>query len=88
MPIKRAWHRLAANDGVYIANEQFPRENRGAALAAGEAEAVAWGQRFSANPILPPQFGLGVPYNTPDPAFFYGEGVRGYTDYPALATPA
>jgi len=78
----------AAFGGVYIANEQFTRETAEAALAAGEADAVAWGQLFIANPDLPRRFSLGVPCNTPDPASFYGGGVQGYTDYPALATPA
>lgn len=78
----------AAFAGVYIANEQFTRETAEAALAAGEADAVAWGQLFIANPDLPRRFSLGVTCNTPDPASFYGGGVQGYTDYPALATPA
>lgn len=74
--------------GVYIANEQFTRETAEAALAAGEADAVAWGQLFIANPDLPRRFRLSAPYNTPDPVSFYGGGVQGYTDYPALATLA
>lgn len=78
----------AAFAGVYIANEQFTRETAEAALAAGEADAVAWGQLFIANPDLPRRFSLGAPCNTPDPASFYGGGIQGYTDYPALATPA
>ena len=53
----------AAFAGVYIANEQFTRETAEAALTAGEADAVAWGQMFIANPDLPRRFSLGAPCN-------------------------
>ena len=76
----------AAFGGVYIANEQFNSESAEAVLAAGEADAVAWGKLFIANPDLPKRIKLGAPLNTPDPATFYGGSVQGYTDYPALST--
>jgi len=75
----------AAFGGVYIANEKFTRETAEAALAAGEADAVAWGQLFIANPDLPRRMKLGAAFNAPNPATFYGGSVEGYTDYPALA---
>lgn len=78
----------AAFGGVYIANEQFTRESAEAALAAGEADAVAWGKLFIANPDLPQRIKLEVPFNAPDPATFYGGSVHGYTDYPALTAQA
>jgi 2,4-dienoyl-CoA reductase-like NADH-dependent reductase (Old Yellow Enzyme family) len=74
----------AAFGGVYIANEQFTRESAEAMLATGEADAVAWGKLFIANPDLPQRIKLDAPFNAPDPATFYGGGVQGYTDYPAL----
>src|SRR5262249_9693008 len=70
--------------GVYIANEGFSFETANQALAAGEADAVAVGKLFIANPALPKRFGLGARLNTPDPSTFYGPGPRGYTDYPAF----
>jgi 2,4-dienoyl-CoA reductase-like NADH-dependent reductase (Old Yellow Enzyme family) len=70
--------------GVYIANEGFSFETANQALAAGEADAVAFGKLFIANPDLPRRFALGTPLNKPDPSTFYGSGPRGYTDYPAL----
>jgi 2,4-dienoyl-CoA reductase-like NADH-dependent reductase (Old Yellow Enzyme family) len=70
--------------GVYIANEGFSRETANQAIAAGEADAVAFGRPFIANPDLPTRFALGAPLNTPDPSTFYGSGPRGYTDYPTL----
>ena len=70
--------------GVYIANEGFSLETANQALAAGEADAVAFGKLFIANPDLPKRFALRAPLNTPNPNTFYGSGPNGYTDYPAL----
>ena len=42
--------------GVYIANEGFDRDSAEAALKAGEADAVAFGKLFIANPDLPRRF--------------------------------
>ena len=74
--------------GVYIANEQFTRESAEEAVSAGEADAVAFGKLFIANPDLPERFASGAPLNTPDPTTFYAPGAKGYTDYPALETAA
>src|SRR5271167_3645789 len=68
--------------GVVIANERFTRETAEQVLAAGEADAVAFGNLFIANPDLPERFATGVPLNAPDPSTFYGAGPKGYTDYP------
>jgi 2,4-dienoyl-CoA reductase-like NADH-dependent reductase (Old Yellow Enzyme family) len=74
----------AAFGGVYIANEKFSRENAEEALARGEADAVAFGTPFIANPDLPRRFALGAPLNEPHPETFYTPGPKGYTDYPPL----
>ncbi|WP_149180051.1 alkene reductase [Streptomyces sp. TRM49041] len=50
----------------------------------GTADLVAFGVLFIANPDLPARLAAGGPYNTPDPATFYGGDHRGYTDYPTL----
>lgn len=71
--------------GVFIANEKFTREAAEAAITAGEADAVAWGQQFIANPDLPRRFREGAALNAPQPQTFYGKGPEGYTDYPALS---
>jgi 2,4-dienoyl-CoA reductase-like NADH-dependent reductase (Old Yellow Enzyme family) len=76
----------AAFGGPYIANERFTKESAQQVLDAGEADAVAWGQLFIANPDLPRRFELNAPLNQPNPATFYAEGEEGYTDYPALET--
>ena len=70
--------------GVYVANEGFSQEAAEAALAAGEADAVAFGKLFIANPDLPARFRTGAPLNPWNAQTFYGEGPVGYTDYPAL----
>ena len=71
--------------GVYIANERFDRETAEAAIAAGEADAVAFGKAFLANPDLPRRFALNAPLNKWNAETFYSAGPEGYTDYPALA---
>ena len=75
----------AAFGGVYIANEQFTPDSAQAALTAGEADAVAWGQLFIANPDLQQRFKSGAALNAPDPTSFYGNAAQGYTDDPSLA---
>jgi 2,4-dienoyl-CoA reductase-like NADH-dependent reductase (Old Yellow Enzyme family) len=70
--------------GIYIANEGFSFETADQAIAGGEADAVAFGKLFIANPDLPQRFALGAPLNTPNASTFYGSGPGGYTDYPAL----
>jgi len=68
--------------GVYVANEGFTRESGEQALENGEADAVAFGKLFIANPDLPERFKAGAPLNEPDQSTFYADGARGYTDYP------
>lgn len=74
----------SAFGGAYIANDKFTPETGNEILGAGEADAVAYGVLFIANPDLPRRIALGGPFNTPDPATFYASGPNGYIDYPAL----
>jgi 2,4-dienoyl-CoA reductase-like NADH-dependent reductase (Old Yellow Enzyme family) len=74
----------AAFSGAYIVNERFTFESASAALAAGEADAVAFGKLFIANPDLPRRMRQDGPYNEPDLPGFYAGGAKGYTDYPSL----
>jgi 2,4-dienoyl-CoA reductase-like NADH-dependent reductase (Old Yellow Enzyme family) len=78
----------AAFGGVYIANEKFSRETALDLLARGEADAVAFGTPFIANPDLPRRFATGSPLNELHPETFYTPGPMGYIDYPALPVPA
>jgi 2,4-dienoyl-CoA reductase-like NADH-dependent reductase (Old Yellow Enzyme family) len=61
------------------------RESAEEVVVSGEADAVAFGQLFIANPDLPKRLKLNAPLNAPQPATFYHPGAEGYVDYPALA---
>lgn len=71
--------------GVYIANEKFDKASANAALAAGTADAVAFGVPYIANPDLVQRFAKDAPLNTPKPELFYASGAEGYTDYPTFS---
>jgi 2,4-dienoyl-CoA reductase-like NADH-dependent reductase (Old Yellow Enzyme family) len=75
--------------GPLIANKGFTAETAQAELDAGQADAVAWGRLFIANPDLAERLRSRAPLNTPVPETFYGAaGVNpevGYTDYPTLS---
>ena len=70
--------------GAFIANEGFDRDTAEQVLRAGEADAVAFGKSYIANPDLVERFRLGAELNAPDPGTFYAQGPHGYTDYPTL----
>jgi 2,4-dienoyl-CoA reductase-like NADH-dependent reductase (Old Yellow Enzyme family) len=74
--------------GVYIANQDFTREVAESVVAQDEADAVAFGKLFIANPDLPARFAKDAPLNRPDDTTFYTPGSAGYTDYPFLALSA
>jgi 2,4-dienoyl-CoA reductase-like NADH-dependent reductase (Old Yellow Enzyme family) len=74
--------------GVYIANEKMTKEAAEQLLTSGEADAVAWGQWFIANPDLPARLKQDAPLNPARPEKFYAAGPEGYTDYPALEATA
>jgi 2,4-dienoyl-CoA reductase-like NADH-dependent reductase (Old Yellow Enzyme family) len=78
----------AAFGGRYIANEKFTQATASQVLAAGEADAVAFGVPFLANPDLPERFCKNAPLNAPDQATFYAPGPKGYTDYPFMQQAA
>jgi 2,4-dienoyl-CoA reductase-like NADH-dependent reductase (Old Yellow Enzyme family) len=71
--------------GPWVANEKFTLASANEVIGAGDADAVAFGVPFIANPDLPRRFALQAPLNPPRPQLFYGSGPEGYTDYPALA---
>jgi 2,4-dienoyl-CoA reductase-like NADH-dependent reductase (Old Yellow Enzyme family) len=70
--------------GAYIANEGFTAETAQRVLSAGEADAVAFGKTFIANPDLPRRLKEGAALNDFDMKTFYGGGEAGYIDYPTL----
>jgi N-ethylmaleimide reductase len=70
--------------GPVIVNGAFDRDTAIEALSRGEADAVAFGIPFLANPDLPERLRRGAPLNEPDRSTFYSGEARGYTDYPSL----
>jgi N-ethylmaleimide reductase len=74
--------------GVYIANERLTKDSAEQLLASGEADAVAFGVWFIANPDLPARLKQDAPLNAPHSAGFYAPGAAGYTDYPTLQASA
>lgn len=70
---------------TFIANEGFTKDSAEALLEKGDADAVAFGKLYIANPDLVERFAAGAELNMPDPATFYASGAEGYTDYPAMA---
>jgi N-ethylmaleimide reductase len=71
--------------GSLIVNGGYDAETGHAAIASGEADLVAFGVPFLANPDLPLRYRGNAPLNAPDPATFYAGEEKGYVDYPALS---
>ena len=70
--------------GPFILNGGYTQETAEAALANNEADLIAFGVPFIANPDLVERFQQGTALNTPDQATFYSGGDEGYVDYPFL----
>jgi N-ethylmaleimide reductase len=68
-----------------IAAGGFNGESAAAIVAAGEADLVAFGRHFIANPDLPERLRRKLPLNRYDRLTFYGGDGRGYIDYPTYA---
>jgi 2,4-dienoyl-CoA reductase-like NADH-dependent reductase (Old Yellow Enzyme family) len=69
--------------GVYIANERFTLATAEEVVARGDADAVAFGKLWIANPDLVERFRRRSELNEPQAATFYSHGAEGYSDYPA-----
>jgi N-ethylmaleimide reductase len=71
--------------GALVLNSDYTFERGSAALESGEADAIAFGRLFLANPDLPQRFAKSAGLNTPSPDTFYTPGRAGYSDYPPLS---
>lgn len=80
--LKRAFGGTIISAGGYVGDTA-----RGA-LLAGDADAIAFGRLFIANPDLPRRLALDAPMNPYHRASFYGGDERGYLDYPFLEETA
>jgi N-ethylmaleimide reductase len=67
-----------------IAAGGYKPEEAEALLHRGDADAVAFGRLFIANPDLPRRIELRAALNPHDRSTFYTRGAEGYLDYPAL----
>jgi len=68
--------------GKLITAGGFTGETAEAAIAAGHADAIAFGRIFISNPDLPRRLQHGFPLTPYNRATFYGGEETGYTDYP------
>jgi 2,4-dienoyl-CoA reductase-like NADH-dependent reductase (Old Yellow Enzyme family) len=68
--------------GMLILNSDYSLDDASQALRLGEADAIAFGRTFLANPDLPARFAKHAALNAQDPKTFYTPGAAGYTDYP------
>ena len=67
-----------------IINGGFDKAKANTVIGAGNADMVAFGVPYIANPDLVDRMQKDAPLNKPDPTTFYGEGPGGYTDYSML----
>lgn len=70
--------------GAWMVNNGYSREMALRSVASGEADLVAFGRPFIANPDLGRRLREDLPLAALNPATLYGGGAEGYTDYPAL----
>ncbi|GAB4022846.1 alkene reductase [Spirosoma koreense] len=75
--------------GTLILCGSYDVERGEADLASGQADLIAFGRPFIANPDLVERMATGAELALPDPATFYAPGpngfAQGFTDYPTLA---
>lgn len=69
---------------TYIVNGGFDLDSANAAIHDGEADLVAFGTAFLANPDLPQRYRINASLNVADQATFYAGEGKGLTDYPFL----
>jgi N-ethylmaleimide reductase len=70
--------------GAVIVNGGYDAHSGHAVVARGEADLVAFGVPFLANPDLPARYQKNASLNPPDQATFYAGEEKGYIDYPTL----
>ncbi len=71
-------------DGNLIINGGYNKETANNALGNNEAEAIAFGTPFIANPDLVERFSADAELTQPDSKTFYTSEAEGYIDYPFM----
>ncbi len=78
----------SAFDGPLLSAAAYTPESAAQAIAMRQADAIAFGRLFIANPDLVERIKENTPLNPPDRSTFYGGGAHGYTDYKLGAVAA
>lgn len=71
-------------NGLLMLNGGYDQTQAEKALAGNEAELVAFGMPYIANPDLTERFKSGASLNEADQTTLYGGDEKGYTDYPLM----
>jgi N-ethylmaleimide reductase len=71
-------------NGLYMANNGYDLHLALEARRHLQADLIAFGRLYIANPDLVERFRSGASLNVPDRATFFGGGAVGYTDYPRM----
>jgi N-ethylmaleimide reductase len=78
-------YQQAGGRGAWMVNNRYDPQLAQKIIASGRADLVSFGKPFISMPDLTARIRRGGPYQGVDAATLYGGGVKGYTDYPALA---
>lgn len=81
----RAAYQHAGGKAAWMVNNAYDQKLAETVIANGDADLVAFGKLFLANPDLVKRLRERADFNQPDQATFYGGGAKGYTDYPTLS---
>lgn len=73
-------------NGAYMANGGYERDSAIDAIETEQADFIAFGKLFIANPDLPERLRLDTGFNPAREESFYAGGAEGYDDYPTLET--
>ncbi len=80
------WHGLRRRfDGPWMVNNGYTRDMAIDAIAHGDADLVAFGRPYIANPDLVDRLRVDAPLAQLTPENLFGGDYRGYTDYPRRA---
>jgi N-ethylmaleimide reductase len=71
-------------NGLLMINKGFTKETGNKVIEDEDADMVAYGVPFIANPDLVKRFEIDAPLNAPDQSTFYTFTEKGYNDYPKL----
>ena len=84
VPAKLKADLRAVFSGPLILAGGFDGTSAAQALTEGQADLIAIGRPFIANPDFVDRVRKNAPLNALDPGTFYTPGAQGYTDYPTL----